>query len=197
MNKKIARCENQEFLPQEFAGSERSKRLNTAQKNLLGTLCFYYLSYSIYAAEHNGWFFKDQETLYKESNLSPAEGKRVMLKLIFNRLVERIPGTNHRCTSYRLCKEIRDLMPQNPETEEHDLEEMANEPLDQISTDSVTDTGLGLVTVPISVENNLSIGSNENEKRFRDFDVVEDEIPDEESLSEYLSRMKRKGYYAS
>ena len=134
MNKKIAPCENQEFLPQEVAESEKAK-LDTAQKNLLGTLCFYYLNHSIYAAEHDGWFFKDQKTLFEESNLSPAEGKRVLLKLVFKRLVERASGTNHKCTRYRLCKGIRDLMPQNPEfkTEVEDIEKMANEPLEEKS----------------------------------------------------------------
>ena len=34
MNKKIEPCENQEFLPQEVAESEKAK-LDTAQKNLL------------------------------------------------------------------------------------------------------------------------------------------------------------------
>ena len=134
MNKKIVPCENQEFLPQEVAESEKAK-LDTAQKNLLGTLCFYYLNHSIYAAEHDGWFFKDQKTLFEESNLSPAEGKRVLLKLVFKRLVERASGTNHKCTRYRLCKGIRDLMPQNPEfkTEVEDIEKMANEPLEEKS----------------------------------------------------------------
>lgn len=134
MNKKIVPCENQEFLPQEVAESEKAK-LDTAQKNLLGTLCFYYLNHSIYAAEHDGWYFKDQKTLFEESNLSPAEGKRVLLKLVFKRLVERASGTNHKCTRYRLCKGIRDLMPQNPEfkTEVEDLEKMANEPLEEKS----------------------------------------------------------------
>lgn len=134
MNKKIVPCENQEFLPQEVAESEKAK-LDTAQKNLLGTLCFYYLNHSIYAAEHDGWFFKDQKTLFEESNLSPAEGKRVLLKLVFKRLVERASGTNGKCTHYRLNKGIRDLMPQNPElkTEVEDIEKMANEPLEKNS----------------------------------------------------------------
>ena len=132
MNKKIEECENQEFLPQEVADSKKAN-LDTAQKNLLGTLCFYYLNHSIYAAEHDGWFFKEQKVLFEESNLSPAEGKRVLLKLIFKRLVERASGTNHRCTRYRLCNGIRDLMPQNPEikTEVEDLEKIANEPLEE------------------------------------------------------------------
>lgn len=132
MNKKIEICENQEFLPKEVAESEKA-RLDTAQKNLLGTLCFYYLNHSVYADKHEGWFFKDQATLFKESNLSMAEGKRVLLKLIFKRLIERASGTKGKCTYYRLNKGIMDLMPKNPEVEIiiDDDEKIANEPLEQ------------------------------------------------------------------
>ena len=132
MNKKIEICENQEFLPKEVAESEKA-RLDTAQKNLLGTLCFYYLNHSVYADKHEGWFFKDQATLFKESNLSMAEGKRVLLKLIFKRLIERASGTKGKCTYYRLNKGIMDLMPKNPEIEIviDDDEKIANEPLEQ------------------------------------------------------------------
>lgn len=193
MNKRIVKCGNQEFIPQDFAESEKAKRLDTAQKNLLGTLCFYHLNYSIAVAKNDGWFFKDQETLFRESNLSPAEGKRVILKLVLNRLVERIPGTNHKCTMYRLCKDIRELMPQNPETE---LETMANEPLEQISTDTVTDTGIVTDKLQIKSQDSDKVSSVtcpvENKKRFRDFDNVEEEVPDEMPLSEYLKMVERK-----
>ena len=132
MNKKIKPCENQEFLPKDVAESEKAN-LDTAQKNLLGTLCFYYLNHSIYAAEHDGWFFKDQKTIFEESNLSPAEGKRVMLKLVFKRLVERGSGTNHKCTHYRLHPRIRELMVVNPEVkfDVTEDEKIANEPLEK------------------------------------------------------------------
>ena len=128
MNKKIKECENVEFLPEQVRDS---KKLDVAEKNILGTLCFYYLNHSIYAAKHDGWFFKDQKTLIEESNLSDAQGKRVLLKLIIKRLIERTPGTNHRCTHYRLNKAIIELLPQNPETDDIDLESFANEPLEK------------------------------------------------------------------
>lgn len=128
MNKKIKECENVEFLPEPVRDS---KKLDPAEKNVLGTLCFYYLSHSIYAAKNDGWFFKDQKTIIEESNLSEAQGKRVLLKLILKKLIERASGTNHKCTHYRLCKEIRELMPENPETDDVDLERFANEPLDK------------------------------------------------------------------
>lgn len=132
MNAKIKPCENQEFLPKEVAESEKAK-LSTAEKNVLGTLCFYYLNHSIYAAEHDGWFFKDQKTIFEESNLSPAEGKRVLLKLVFKRLVERASGTNHKCTLYRLHQKIMELMPENPEvkTDIPEGEKTTNEPLEK------------------------------------------------------------------
>lgn len=128
MNKKIKVCENVEFIPKQFL--ERIK-LDSAEKNVLGTLCFYYLNHSIYAAKNDGWFFKDQKTIIEESNLSEAQGKRVLLKLILKKLIERASGTNHKCTHYRLCKEIRELMPENPETDDVDLEAFANEPLEK------------------------------------------------------------------
>lgn len=132
MNVKIKPCENQEFLPKEVAESEKAN-LDTAQKNVLGTLCFYYMNHSIFASEHDGWFFKDQKTIFEESNLSPAEGKRVLLKLVFKRLVERASGTNHKCTLYRLHPKIRELMPENPEvkTDIPEGEKTANEPLEK------------------------------------------------------------------
>jgi hypothetical protein len=128
MNKKIKECENVEFLPEPVRDS---KKLDEAEKNILGTLCFYYLNHSIYASKHDGWFFKEQKSLFEESYLSEAQGKRVLLKLVFKRLIERTSGTNHKCTHYRLCKEIRELMPQNPENDSVDLEAFANEPLDK------------------------------------------------------------------
>ncbi len=128
MNKKIKECENVEFLPEQV---RNSKKLDEAEKNILGTLCFYYLNHSIYASKHDGWFFKEQKSIFEESNLSEAQGKRVLLKLVFKRLIERVSGTNHKCTHYRLCKEIRELMPQNPETDDVDLEAFANEPLEK------------------------------------------------------------------
>lgn len=128
MNKKIKVCENVEFIPEQFL--ERIK-LDSAEKNVLGTLCFYYLNHSIYAAKNDGWFFKDQKSIIEESNLSEAQGKRVLLKLILKKLIERASGTNHKCTHYRLCKEIMELMPENPETDDVDLEAFANEPLDK------------------------------------------------------------------
>lgn len=128
MNKKIKECENIEFLPEKV---RNSKKLDEAEKNILGTLCFYYLNHSIYASKHDGWFFKEQKIIFEESNLSEAQGKRVLLKLVFKRLIERASGTNHKCTHYRLCKEIRELMPQNPETDDVDLEAFANEPLEK------------------------------------------------------------------
>lgn len=174
-NKKIKVAENQEFIPQEFVDATNIK-LTTAEANLLGTLCFYYLNYSIYAAEHDGWFFKDQKTLFEESYLSPADGKRVMLKLIFKRLVERISGTNHRCTLYRLCKGIRASMPQNPEADidESELEDFANEPLDKnrLVTDTVTDLDTDKIQKQDLNVNNLNIG------------------PDEMEIGDYLKRVK-------
>lgn len=128
MNKKIKECENVEFLPEKVRDS---KKLDEAEKNILGTLCFYYLNHSIYASKHDGWFFKEQKSLFEESYLSEAQGKRVLLKLILKRQIERAPGTNHKCTHYRLSKEIRELMPQNPETDNVDLEAFANEPLEK------------------------------------------------------------------
>lgn len=133
MNNKIEPSENQEFIPVEVSESAKVK-LSTAEKNVLGTLCFYYLNHSIYASEHDGWFFKDQKTIFEESNLSPAEGKRILLKLVFKRLIERGTGTNHRCTRYRLHQAIRNLMPQNQELKvEISDEKIANEPLEEKS----------------------------------------------------------------
>ena len=137
-NRKITPCENQEFLPPQVADSEKAK-LDTAQKNVLGTLCFYYLNHSIYASKHDGWFFKDQRIIFDESNLSEAQGKRVILKLILKRLIERVSGTNHKCTRYRLHPGIVNLLPKNPEIEANEPligghyteDENANEPLEE------------------------------------------------------------------
>lgn len=112
MNKDVEPCMFQEFLPIEMA---ETAELTTAEKNLLGTLCFYYLNHSIYASEHNDWFFKEQKTLFKDSNLSESYGKIIIIKLVFKKLIERASGTNHKCTHYRLCKKIRDLLPDMPE----------------------------------------------------------------------------------
>lgn len=147
MNKKIKVCENVEFIPEQFL--ERIK-LDSAEKNVLGTLCFYYLNHSIYAAKNDGWFFKDQKTLIEESNLSEAQGKRVLLKLILKKVIERATGTNHKCTHYRLCKEIRELMPENPETDDVDLEAFANEPLDKTRIDESSEDEDSLVERKVS-----------------------------------------------
>lgn len=153
MKKRINPCKNMELLPQEVAKSKKAN-LSQAEKNLLATLCAYQKRYSLYAADNNGWFYKSQASLFEESNLSPAQGKRVLLKLINKRLIERRAGTNHRCTHYRIHPAIIKLM---------STENNANEPLAEIEQKTVNEplveNGVKNANEPLA-ENN---GNNANE----------------------------------
>ena len=53
-NKKVKPSEDYyDFLPQRV---QESTKLNTTEKNVLATLCYYRLKYSDQAKEHDGWF---------------------------------------------------------------------------------------------------------------------------------------------
>lgn len=115
MNKKVKPTEDyNDFLPDRVKESEK---LDQSEKNVLATLCYHRLNYSIYAEEHNGWFYSSQKEIEEGSGLSHMQTNRVLLKLIIKRIIERKSGTNHRCTHYRLHPAIDKLLPKNPEGE--------------------------------------------------------------------------------
>lgn len=97
-----------DFLPQRV---QESDKLNINEKNVLATLCFYRLNYSIYATEHDGWFYISQKELEEGSNYSHMQLNRILLKLILKKIIERKSGTNHRCTHYKLHPKIDTLLP--------------------------------------------------------------------------------------
>ena len=78
MNKRIKECENFGFLPVEYRERED---LNLTEKNVLATLCYFYLRHSDYVAEHDGWFFKSGEELGVESGIDERTVYRTLVKL--------------------------------------------------------------------------------------------------------------------
>jgi len=153
--RKVKRCSDWEFLPVEV---QKSKKIKTiTEKNVLATLCFQYLSHSIYASKNDGWFYCSQKDIENGSNIEHSQVNRVLLKLIMQRLVERKSGTNHRCTHYKLHPSIVELLLKSVEIEEDSelndtldekqvndtlvenaFDEEANDTLDKIRLDKIS-----------------------------------------------------------
>ena len=138
-NKKVKPTEDYHFLPEKV---QESTKLSTTEKNLLATLCFFRLNYSVYAEEHDGWFYTSQKELEEGAELSHKHLNRVLMDLILKKAVERKSGTNHRCTHYRLHPKIVELLPKvegdfvdNDTLAEKTTVETANDTLDKIRLD--------------------------------------------------------------
>lgn len=107
-NKKVEPSEwYEELLPLKIKESEK---MTVSQKNVLAALCFEFLAHTNYAKEHDGWFFCKMETLEKLSTLKHTQFNRIMDLLEAKRVYERIRGTNHKCTNYRLHPKIIELL---------------------------------------------------------------------------------------
>lgn len=139
-NKKVKPSEDFEFLPKRV---QESTKLDLNEKNVLATLCYFRLTYSIYAKEHDGWFYTSQKALEEGTEYSHMQLNRILLKLSIKGLIERKSGTNHRCTHYRLHQKIDELLPQTNDTLAEDIEidndtlvaESSNDTLDKIRLD--------------------------------------------------------------
>ena len=77
----------------------------------MATLCFYRLNYSNYATTHDGWFYCSHADIMEGCGLKEAQLKRVLTKLVLQKLIQRKSGTNHRCTHYKLHKGIDERLP--------------------------------------------------------------------------------------
>ena len=153
-NKKVKPSEDYyDFLPQRVQESTKIKTIS--EKNVLATLCYEHMSHSIYASEHNGWFYCSLKEIMEGCGLEYSQVKKVMLKLATQKLIERKSGTNHRCTHYRLHPKIVELLPKvegdfvdneplaiigdkkstNEPLVEKPTVEIHNEPLDKIRLD--------------------------------------------------------------
>lgn len=108
-NKKVKPTEDYyDFLPQRV---QESTKLDQSEKNILATLCFFRMNYSIYAEEHDGWFYTSQKDIEDGAELSHMQTNRILLKLETKKVIERKSGTNHRCTHYRIHPKIAELLP--------------------------------------------------------------------------------------
>ena len=109
-NRKVKPSEDYyDFLPQRVQESTKIKTIS--EKNVLATLCYEYLSHSIYASEHNGWFYCTLKEIMEGANIEFAQVKRIMTKLEIQKLIERKPGTTHHPSHYRLHPKIVELLP--------------------------------------------------------------------------------------
>lgn len=157
-NKKAKPTEDYyDFLPQRVQESTKIKTIS--EKNVLATLCYEYMSHSIYAEQHNGWFYCSHKDIMDGCELESAQLKRVLTKLEIQRLIERKSGTNHRCTHYRLHPKIVELLPKvegdfvdNEPLVEKPTVETHNEPLDKIRLDESSKDEYSLIE-----ENNVSV----------------------------------------
>lgn len=140
-NKKQKKCEDWDFLPPTF---QNRKDLTLSEKNVLASMCFYHIYYSNYRKQHEGWFFREQEKIGKDSLVSEAQLKRIILKLIMKNLLARRSGTNHKCTHYKLNEEITKFLPQIEE--EFESEILDNEPLDKNRLDELSKDESSLVS---------------------------------------------------
>lgn len=116
-NKKVKPSEDYyDFLPQRV---QESTKLNTTEKNVLATLCYYRLKYSDQAKEHDGWFYISQKKLEEGAKISHAQLNRVITKLRFKKPspIQTKSGTNHSCTNYKLHPKIEELLPKDEDNE--------------------------------------------------------------------------------
>lgn len=134
-NKKVKPTEDYyDFLPPRL---QESTKLDQSEKNILATLCYCRMNYSIYAEEHNGWFYTSQKDIEEGAELSHKQTNRILLKLTANKVIERKSGTNHRCTHYRLHPKIVELLP---------ITEHANDTLAVVDDKTSNDTLVGKTT---------------------------------------------------
>jgi len=182
-NKKQTPSEDWFFLPQRV---QESTKLDITEKNVVATLCFYRMNYSIYAKEHDRWFYVSLNEIAEGASMSSAQLKRVLIKLITKKVIERKSGTNHRCTHYRLHSKIDELLPiveaneplaitEEVKTHNEPLVEKtskieANEPLDKIREDKKRQDKSFLITsITNSIENNNNVV--ESGKTKEDFSI--------------------------
>lgn len=135
MNKKVKPSEDYyDFLPEAVQNSTKIKTIS--EKNVLAALCFEYISHSVFANEHNGWFFCGLKEIMESAGIEFAQVKRIMTKLEIQKLIERKSGTKNYCTHYRLHPKIVELLPviernydNEPLIEAHNENKTVNEPL--------------------------------------------------------------------
>ena len=162
-NKKVKPSEDfYDFLPQRVQESTKIKTIS--EKNVLATLCYEYMSHSIYAKQHDGWFYCSLKEVMEGCELEYSQVKKVMLKLATQKLIERKSGTNHRCTHYKLHPKIVELLPKvegdfidNEPLVEKTTVEIPNEPLDKIRLDKTSQDKTSLI-VSISKGKNDDVG---------------------------------------
>ena len=128
-NKKVKPSEDfYDFLPEPVQNSTKIKTIS--EKNVLATLCYEYITHNVYALNHDGWFYCSHKEIMDGCELEFAQLKRVLVKLEIQKLIERRPGTNHRCTHYRLHPAIIELLPKIDNNEPLAVEDNENnEPL--------------------------------------------------------------------
>lgn len=159
-NKKVKPSEDfYDFLPQRVQESTKIKTIS--EKNVLATLCYEYLSHSIYASQHDNWFYCSLDEIKDGCGIERSQLKKVLLKLLTQKLIERKSGTNHRCTHYRLHPKIVELLPKvegdyvdNEPLVENTTDKTHNEPLDKIRLDESSEDESRIVE-----ENNVSVAS--------------------------------------
>ncbi len=128
VKRKIKECENIEFLPQKFQEELKEQ----SDKNILSTLCCYRFRFSDYAEANGGFFYASLEEIAKESLVDDSTVKRRLALLQMKKHIERKSGTKHKCTHYKLSKEIEQLLGIEED------ENYANAPLDKIREDKIS-----------------------------------------------------------
>lgn len=123
-NKKQKKCEYFEFLPEEV---QKSKKLNTSEKNVLAVLCFEYLAHSNYANEHNGWFYRDARVMSLEAGFEDTHDakqfRRIRKMLEIKNIIRVKSGTHHTCNHYKINPKITDLLPKQKDLEWDDFDD--------------------------------------------------------------------------
>lgn len=201
-NKKVKPSEDfYDFLPKAVQDSTKIKTI--AEKNVLATLCYQYLSHSNYAKENEGWFYCSLDEILERCGVEKAQLKRVLIKLILQRLIERQSGTKHRCTHYRLHHKIVELLPKvegdyaanEPlikSTAEIANEPLVikkhNEPLDKIRLDKTSQVKTSLI-VNDSIEKNDDLKIHFEEEFSKSSDSTEN-IDVEALMTEWYYKFK-------
>lgn len=193
-NKKTSPTDDyRDFLPERL---KNSKKLNQSEKNVLATLCFARMNYSIYAEEHDNWFYISQKRIEEanDSQLEIRQINRILLKLECKKIIEKKSGTNHRCTHYRLHPLIVEMLPITEHSDKN-----ANVTLDSMSKSA------NVTLDSMSINNNVTLDKIRLDKSIKDLDSLinnstenddnGDSFEEEVTISSSTDKIDEKEFY--
>lgn len=104
------------FLPVEL---QTDSRFLISELNVLAALCFFWYRFSEHVSNTDGWFYCSQKNIIEHTGDTKKEQvgrttlNSILTKFRMLGLIKTKPGTNHKCTWYKLSPKIEELLQQN------------------------------------------------------------------------------------